>query len=501
MSGTYRGRRSYKQQSSPPDAMEPELRDDTGLENYLSAPSFVPAFKSPEFKVEADEFVPGKYSTQQTPSSWITPETLKNSFLKPLEQTQKEELKEVQEKVVQELREETSDSFSKQSSQEEGSEFRSSSENVSIQKAEEIFIRTPVVPQKNPVKSQETHKKTYTLKEILEIEEDHESYIKPLEVVKIERRKFCMKTEPKYKYTKTAISEETKTAWRQEVPEHLKIIQEQAAVKTQKLKQEKSREEKVSRQIKITLNKLTPTNFERLKEQLLEIAKEDTNNLKLLAEGVFHKACMEVRYTNLYAKLCEFIFLEYQKFQFSQEQLQALSSSQLKSNNFFRREILSMCQEVFESKTTQPPESLSEEDSEILRIQEKKKVIGNVRLIGELFKVNLIPAKIVLICIRELINPELESFPKTIEVNQKYLNEDKLEGAVTLLKTGGRMFEKEAVVKKTHIIMLMLKKIIEEKLVSKRIQFLIMNVLDAREAGWPEAVEQPTTIENIHENS
>lgn len=78
---------------------------------------------------------------------------------------------------------------------------------------------------------------------------------------------------------------------------------------------EKDEEEKIKRSIKITLNKLSPGNFDRLKVQLLDLAKQSEAILLLLSRGIFDKACSEMKFTELYAALCQFLSHEYASFQ------------------------------------------------------------------------------------------------------------------------------------------------------------------------------------------
>jgi translation initiation factor 4G len=102
------------------------------------------------------------------------------------------------------------------------------------------------------------------------------------------------------------------------------------------------------------------------------------------------------------------------------------------TRNWFKAEILTMCQEVFEPRPDDTDfQGLSDDKIELRRAQLKKKTIGNVKFIGELFKVGLLVPKIVLKCIGDLL----------IQQEAASLDEDKLEGSCVLLTTGGSMFE------------------------------------------------------------
>ena len=80
------------------------------------------------------------------------------------------------------------------------------------------------------------------------------------------------------------------TVWRKPKTEEEEKIIQRAKMYKAKLTGTKEEHEKIKRKIKITLNKLSPTNLEKLKEQLLEIGKESTNNLIFLVQCIFEKA-------------------------------------------------------------------------------------------------------------------------------------------------------------------------------------------------------------------
>ena len=73
----------------------------------------------------------------------------------------------------------------------------------------------------------------------------------------------------------------------------------------------KDEEELMKRTVKVTLNKLSPANFDKLKVQLLEQAKLSEAGLLLLSRAIFDKACSEVKFTELYANLCQYLSREY----------------------------------------------------------------------------------------------------------------------------------------------------------------------------------------------
>ena len=63
----------------------------------------------------------------------------------------------------------------------------------------------------------------------------------------------------------------------------------------------------IQRSIKVTLNKLSPDNFPKLRDQLLDLAKNSDETMVLLAKFIFEKAILQQKYTEVYAKLCQYV--------------------------------------------------------------------------------------------------------------------------------------------------------------------------------------------------
>jgi len=170
----------------------------------------------------------------------------------------------------------------------------------------------------------------------------------------------------------------------------------------------------------------------------------------------------------------------YHKYQF---QTDGYESKQRK-DNLFRRALLQLCQNLFEFNPQEENfDNLSPEDAQIKRDKLKKKILGNVRLIGELYKLDMILNKIALRCIEDLIHPKIKD-EQEFDVTACHFNEEKLEGAITLLMTGGKSFEKNSVVRDTNKVFKVLAQIAEANIVSPRIKFLILNAIDARKSDW-----------------
>jgi len=253
---------------------------------------------------------------------------------------------------------------------------------------------------------------------------------------------------------------------------------------------EKDEEEKVKRTIKLTLNKLSPGNFDRLKVQLLEQGKQSEAVLYLLSRCIFDKACSEVKFTELYAALCQFISHEYTQLQQSSDATDPARCKDVRTSQLFKRNVLVVCQEVFEEDPSEHDfTGLTDEEVLTKKSTIKKRTLGNVRFIGELFKVGFISARTVLQCVIDMTHPMMKDEEDFKKINLDEVNEDKLEGATTLLRTGGCKFSEPKLKEKTAYIMRFLEHIISSERLSQRVKFLLMvsitqNILDLHRQGW-----------------
>lgn len=247
------------------------------------------------------------------------------------------------------------------------------------------------------------------------------------------------------------------TVWRKPKTEEEEKIMTKAKIYKAKLTGTKEDHEKIKRNIKITLNKLSPTNLDKLKEQLLEIGKESVNSLIFLVQCIFEKAWSEVKYTQMYANLCKFLKEKFDCYSFPELAMEAGYTKR----NLFKYELLEKCESSFTQAQSDDFIGLGQEEIEAKKALNKKKTLGNVRFIGELFKVELITSKVILNCVDELIN-------------KGSLDEINLEGACILLSTGGNSFERQKLIKETNRIFRSLEEMMKKESLSSKIKFKIM---------------------------
>ncbi|EGF99714.1 uncharacterized protein MELLADRAFT_112485 [Melampsora larici-populina 98AG31] len=191
---------------------------------------------------------------------------------------------------------------------------------------------------------------------------------------------------------------------------------------------------KTKRKATALLNKLTLKNFQSISDQILEIinlskdSKQD-ELAKLIFNLIFKKSLDEHTFVDLYAELVKRIFdsvakpIQHRKaWNVIKEEDQEL---------IYRKYLLDQCQTSFQStwptnhdeskKKNSSEEENIEKSNEILQEfteeyyqdqKKKRQMIGLIKLIGELFKLNIVAAKIIDICCTKLlvkVNDPIES--------------------------------------------------------------------------------------------
>ena len=271
-------------------------------------------------------------------------------------------------------------------------------------------------------------------------------------------------------------------SWRKAKSLEEEKIRKQAVVTTLKLTSTKDDREQIQRKIKVTLNKLSPSNLAKLQPELLVLAKTSREALAYLIQTIFEKSWAEVKYTAMYAQLCQILKQEFTGFLYDGE------SPSKKNQNWFRFCLLNHVQHAFEDTQDSPSK-----DAETKAMLHKKKTHGSVRFIAELLKVGIISAKIV----QEIV----ESLIKLQDRDPLAVNEDNIEVACVLISTAAGFNEKASLKNDTDKIFGLLSDVLaKNEMISAKVRFLIMNLVDERAAGWVKDVsEQPKTVEEIRE--
>lgn len=195
----------------------------------------------------------------------------------------------------------------------------------------------------------------------------------------------------------------------------------------------------VQRKVKSNLNKMTPQNFPKISEQILLIAgqsKDETDGrtLRQVIQLTFEKATDEAHWAQMYAEFCKRM-LESMSPEIKDENILDKAGNVVIGGALFRKYLLNRCQTEFERgwKTDLPakPEGETKEeemlsDEYYIAAAAKRRGLGLVRFIGELYKLGMLTERIMHQCVHKLV--DYDGVPDEAEV----------ESLTNLLKTIGQ---------------------------------------------------------------
>ncbi|ORX35774.1 hypothetical protein BD324DRAFT_581987 [Kockovaella imperatae] len=272
----------------------------------------------------------------------------------------------------------------------------------------------------------------------------------------------------------------------------------------------------IERKVKALLNKLTAEKFDSISMQILEWANKsasetDGMTLKLVIKQIFEKATDEAHWSSMYARLCR-LLLE----RLDPAITETVDGKPVSGGLLFRRYLIGRCQLDFEAGWKAREEAAtaaaakSEEDKERLAQHEreqdgsgeaamlsdeyyaaqkaKRRGLGLVQLIGELYNMDMIGKGVIGQCFIKLL------------VNVQTPDEEDIESACKLLTTVGKPFE-QAAPENMEIVFGRLNVILKGDAVPSRIKFMIMDVIDLRKSKWESRNKTAgvMTIAEIHQ--
>uniref|UniRef100_H2Z560 W2 domain-containing protein n=1 Tax=Ciona savignyi TaxID=51511 RepID=H2Z560_CIOSA len=237
--------------------------------------------------------------------------------------------------------------------------------------------------------------------------------------------------------------------------------------------------EAVFRKTRSILNKLTPEKFDKLCQDILNIGIASKEILKGIVILIFEKAIDELRYSSLYANLCRRLYYEAPNFDLGHP---INAGNQGIKPNTFRRLLIAKLQDEFENRNRKLEAfdckegalSLEEEEQ---RSRAKHHMLGNIKFIGELYRLNLLHESIVHKCIMQLIrakkkgtvddiSEDLECLCQIMVTCGRRLDHDKAKSLMD------QYFDRLELVRKRRADL------------PSRIRFMIQDVLELRAAKW-----------------
>ena len=259
----------------------------------------------------------------------------------------------------------------------------------------------------------------------------------------------------------------------------------------------------VQRKVKAALNKMTPEKFDRISDQILEIAAQskdenDGRTLRQVIQLTFEKATDEAHWASMYAMFCKRM-LESMSADIRDEGIKDKNGNVVTGGNLFRKYLLNRCQEEFEQgwKVNLPPREEGESEAAAMLSDEyyiaaaaKRRGLGLVKFIGELFKLGMLTERIMHECIKKLL--DYEGTPDEAEV----------ESLTSLLRTVGVVLDQAESKAQPRMTVYFdrINSIIANPDLNSRLRFMLMDVVDLRRKGWhsKEDNKGPKTIEQIH---
>lgn len=284
---------------------------------------------------------------------------------------------------------------------------------------------------------------------------------------------------------------ESKNAWKP-----------QMLVNEQDLPDDEKKIVELIKQFRSILNKITPENFPTLIEQLKNVKIDTVDLLDSCISLVFEKAIMEPSYGASYAQLCKEV---------SDVFVVPLDENNSQQKAVFKKRLITQCQKEFEKhrdnelikntaerlKEIEAEEDATKKDElkadfEMENYKIRRRAVGTVHFIGELYKIEMLTSRIMQSCVSHLLDPSMCS-------------EETLECLCKLLTTIGKRLEKLDA-KKIDLTESFntLAKIADKKNpsgVSSRIRFMIQDLIELRLNHWtPRKLQRenkPLTMDEI----
>lgn len=304
-------------------------------------------------------------------------------------------------------------------------------------------------------------------------------------------------------------------------------------------------EEKKQRSFKGILNKLTIDNFEKLSSQILQVGISDRKTLEGLIDLIFDKALVETGFCEMYAQLCA--KLANSKDSEDKPILPTYDNPEHPTKRIdFRRLLLNKCQEEFENgiladklvkeregqessgkaeaseadsasaaasaseskpeleegeipstDAAEKPAAAEKVDARIIAEQERqarRRMLGNMQFIGQLYKNSLLTERIMHNCVTQLLADESTPRAEDVECLCKLLN-----------TVGGKLDSttKTEFKDRMKVYFERMKRLTENTVLDSRIRFMVQDVLDTRDRRWQprQKVEGPKKISEVHQDA
>jgi translation initiation factor 4G len=250
--------------------------------------------------------------------------------------------------------------------------------------------------------------------------------------------------------------------------------------------------EMVERKVKSLLNKLTMERFDSISDQIIAWAnkserEKDGRTLIQVIKLVFEKATDEATFSEMYARLCRKM-MEQISPKVQDDGIKNAEGKPFAGGQLFRKYLLNRCQEDFErgwvakeataaaaaSKATEDravkeanEKTKGEEESELYSeeyyaaAKAKRRGLGLIRFIGELFKLQMLTERIMHECIKKLLG------------NVENPEEEEIESLCKLLTTVGSLLDTQKARAHLDVYFSRMRELTKNKNVNSRMVFML----------------------------
>ncbi|KAJ2739025.1 hypothetical protein H4R23_000746 [Coemansia sp. Cherry 401B] len=247
------------------------------------------------------------------------------------------------------------------------------------------------------------------------------------------------------------------------------------------------------RRIIALLNKLTPDNIDVVSDDLIawgdKSAQEtDGRILRTLIELVVDKAVDEPKWIKAYTELCLRIISKTSD-SVKDHNLRMVNGEYPSGGHLARKYLLQKCQGDFERgwKVTMPEAKQTDEFYEAVKI--KRRGLGLVEFIGELYIADVLTVDIIKSCLRRLLS------------NIKTPEDEVLQSMMKLLATVGKKMDVPANKDEMDLYFSRIRSMTTNDSLDSRVRMLLMNSMELRQRKWQgrDSQEAPQTIAQLHE--
>ncbi|CAL9207332.1 unnamed protein product [Musa hybrid cultivar] len=234
------------------------------------------------------------------------------------------------------------------------------------------------------------------------------------------------------------------------------------------------KEEAKQRQVRAILNKLTPQNFRRLFAQIRGVNIDNALTLNGAVSQIFNKALMEPTFCEVYATFCLHLADVLPRFS---------------EGITFKRLLMNKCQEEFERREREEAEGhkvemqQSEAEKEERRLLARMRGLGNVRLIGELYKQRTLTERIMHECIKKLLGQHRDP------------DEEDAEALCVLMSTIGETIDHPKAKEHMDAYFDTMTALSTNQKLSSRVRFKLRDAIDLRKNKWQNTrIKEPSGV-------